>query len=41
MDCQKHVIEYSFYIVTNTGLGFAHKPIDKKIHVHISNIQKY
>lgn len=40
MDCQKYIKEYSFYIVTNSGLGFAQKPVGKKILMHMNSIQK-
>lgn len=41
MDSQKYIREYSFSIVTNSGLGFECKPIGKKFLMHINNIQKY
>lgn len=34
MDSQRYIKECSFYIITNSGLGFARKPIDKKIFMH-------
>lgn len=39
MDCQKYIKEYNFYIVTNSGLGFARKPVDKKIVMHINKFE--